>query len=379
MKYWLLKNTEKHIRGKKLKTTFIFFIFLIFTIIPVKSMDFMVTPILPENQRIGIRGYFDLLLEPGQEQDVYIIITNSSQDDITITIDIFTVSTNRNGIIDYSARGIIDDSIELNLDDIITIAEPNITIPGNSEVQVPITINIPDEPFDGVLLGSIFVLRGVTEEERTAAGMIVNQFAFATAIQLQVSEEPVDFHFELGEVSVQVTDWRASYIAEIHNKVPRMIGGAIVNARVFPLGLDTPIFVDTTRVSFAPNTVFPLTLIDRIGAGVAAGMYTIEVSIEYDDNTWTFSQDFEIIEEEAAFINENAIAPPDLGAEQFIIATEGNSPLFWILVSSAAAICIAGLVIVILLIRKRQRKKYNDLMKQRNAEKQNELLENLLG
>ena len=48
------------------------FIMTVFMSTPVMAMGFSVSPQLPENQRSGVTGFFDLLVTPGQAQDIFI-------------------------------------------------------------------------------------------------------------------------------------------------------------------------------------------------------------------------------------------------------------------------------------------------------------------
>ena len=77
------------------------------------------------------------------------------------------------------------------------------------------------------------------------------------------------------------------------------------------------------NVDFAPNTVFPLTMLDREGFGLFAGNYRAIITLEHEGQTWTFEEDFVITNTQALAINDGAlnrdrqgapIAPPGGGA-----------------------------------------------------------------
>ena len=274
------------------------------------SVGFSITPILPENQQ-NDSSFFDLLVYPGQVQDLVVLVHNESSDDIVVLVEAVTASTNRNGDVDYTSKqATMDETLQISLEDIITIPQTHYTIPANSDIPVSVRLNTPDQPFDGIILGSVRVLKEVTEEERAAAGMIVNQFAYVTAVRLAQSSNAsgIQPDFALGDVTAELVNHRASIVAQIRNPQPRLSSGASVTSTIYSKGSDNPIFeYNMQSVSFAPNSIFNLSFVDREGYGIEAGEYTAKISVEFRGETWDFEKDFVITAQEAAVVNENAV------------------------------------------------------------------------
>jgi hypothetical protein len=92
---------------------------------------------------------------------------------------------------------------------------------------------------------------------------------------------------------------------------------------VYQEGNPYPIFnIVGMNVDFAPNTVFPLTMLDREGFGLFAGNYTAIITLEHEGQTWHFEEDFVITNTQALAINDEALNRDRQGAP---IAPQGGS------------------------------------------------------
>jgi hypothetical protein len=181
-----------------------------------------------------------------------------------------------------------------------------ISIPPYSTVEVPVYVDIPDEGFDGMILGSIGVLLGMTDVEIEQAGMFVNRFQRIIAVRLQEHESSIDPDFVLGDVGAEVVNFRVSIVANIRNPQPRFVMGAIISAQVHSAYASSsePVYtVDSIRVDFAPNSFYPLVMSDA-GMVLYPGVYMVRVQVEHEDTTWVFAHVLDISEELADEINE---------------------------------------------------------------------------
>jgi len=275
------------------------------------SVGFSITPVLPENQQQNDSSFFDLLVSPGHKQDLVVVVHNESPDDIIVLVEAVTASTNRNGDVDYtSAKAVMDETLKIPLEDMISIPQTHYTVPADSNLPITVELNVPEQPFDGIVLGSIRVLKEITEEERAAGGMIVNQFAYVVAVRLAQSSNAGNIQpdFALGEVSAELVNHRASIVAQIRNPQPCLVSGAKITSTIYEKGSDQSIFsYDMKDVSFAPNSIFNLSFVDRAGYGIDAGDYIAKISVEHQGKTWNFERDFTITAQQAAVVNENAV------------------------------------------------------------------------
>ncbi|MCL2663149.1 MAG: DUF916 and DUF3324 domain-containing protein [Oscillospiraceae bacterium] len=327
------------------------------------SVGFSITPVLPENQQQNDSSFFDLLVYPGQEQNLVVMVHNESSESITVLVEAVTASTNRNGDIDYTSKSaVMDETLQTPLEEMITIPQTHYTIPADSSIPVSVKLNVPERPFDGIALGSIRVLKEVTEEERAAGGMIVNQFAYVVAVRLAQSRNAgnIEPDFALGDVTAELVNHRASIVAQIRNPKPVLISGTSITSVIYPKGSNQPVFrYDMPDVSFAPNSIFNLSFVDRAGYGIEAGEYTAKVSVEFQGETWDFEQDFIVTAQEAAVVNENAVNQQAQQSPR-TPGVAGGIPQ-WVIYTGATvlAIMFIGLLVLTVVVIKRNLKPIN--------------------
>ena len=312
---------------------------------------FSVDPIFTENQNPQTRGFFDVRVNPGERQELSINVSNSGDEDITVEISLNTVGTNRNGNIAYTTMGEADETMAFPFADIASlgIVGNEIMVPAGQTVTVPIYADIPAEGFDGVVLGSIVALLGITEEERAAAGMIVNRFANVVIVRLEGREVTGAPEFLLGDVAAGIVNHRGSVIAQVRNVRPMSVIGVEAAAQIYPVGSSDPIFARAgVSVDFAPNSIFNFSMVDQAGFGLHPGSYLARVQLEHDGMSWEFEQNFEILPQEAAAINETAL---NVQQQMPMGGAGGFSPLMMAAIGALAAICIAVAAIAVMKLK----------------------------
>jgi len=348
---------------RKLMTIAVIVIAAAMLCVPAAAMDFTVMPELPDNQRNNGNSFFDLKVYPGQEQDITIWVRNVSDKEITVLIELITASTNGSGGINYTSKSVaMDETLKYSFEDIASIPDSHYTIPAEGSINIPVSLAIPEDPFEGMILGSIRVLREVTEEERAAAGAIVNQYAYVTAVRLvqdEIAVEAIVPDFALADVTTQLVNYRAAITANVRNPMPIVIKEASASAKVFPKGESNAIFERTLPVvDFAPNSIFPFSLVDNEGYGIEAGDYTALITIEHKGEIWSFERDFTIAPQEAAAVNEGALN--QTGTQRPVSSGLANVSFempTWILVAIGLgiAILISMIVLIVVLLRNRAR------------------------
>ena len=314
------------------------------------ASGFSVSLNLPENQNPQTFSSFDLRVAPGQRQEISVSVHNPGEEDIVVEVSLFAVGTNRNGAIDYTSPGRIDQSAPHAFSDIATLpTDAYIRVPAGHVAAIPILLEIPPEGFEGTILGTVHLLLGITEEERAQAGMLVNRFAHAVAVRLQERDAAIEPDFALGEVSAQTVNLLPAIVAEIRNPVPCFALGAAASARIYPAGQSEPLFTADTYVDFAPSSVFEFTLLSMDGVSIADGEYLARVVVEHQGQAWEFYREFSVA------------APEDLQApaathvqQQAPYNPSGASPTpqVWVIIAAALALCALVAALAIWLKRR---------------------------
>ena len=327
--------------------------------------SFSVNPVLPENQRPESRGYFDLIVVPGQRQELVVEVSNSSDAAATMTLSLITVTTNRNGIVDYTAPGISDETLKNRFTDIAKLDKESITVPPHESMNVTISLTVPQQGFDGIILGAVQALKEITDEERASAGMIVNRYSYVLAIRLRQTDSPIDTEFLLGDVRTELVNHRAAIVADIRNPQPRLVMGVEASAQIFQKGNDAPVFdVSAASVDFAPNSIFPFSMVDRAGYGLRPGRYVALIQLAHEGKTWEFEHEFDIEEEEAAIVNGGALnqqAPQAPGGGLGSVFSGGSIPAWMLLAAGGGAVLLVLLIIMQIKSRRSNKRAYTIL------------------
>ncbi|MCL2247897.1 MAG: DUF916 and DUF3324 domain-containing protein [Oscillospiraceae bacterium] len=272
---------------------------------------FAVTPIYPENQVPETIGFFDLHVTPGMNQTIAISITNTVSEEVTVSTTTFTPTTNINAIIDYGAPGAPDETLVLDFAKIAVPERELTTLTPGETKELSINISIPDEGFEGIILGVIHTIKSITAKELAEAeetGGIISRYTFALPVRLQISYDEIEPQLLLGEISTRLVNHRAAVVVEIRNPLPRITRYVTGRADVFPYGKRKPTLTkEDIEIEFAPNSVFPMALVDEAGIGLSEGKYTVAVTLEHEGRVWEFIEDFEIQATEAHLINEGAL------------------------------------------------------------------------
>jgi len=318
--------------------------------VPVTAMDFHVKPEFPENQRQNDSTFFDLVVTPGQEQDLIFIISNVSDHDIAVVVEAITASTDRNGQINYATGGEMDESLKYFFENLVSLPQRNYEVPAQSSIEVMMNLRAPVEPFDGAILGSIRVLRDATAEEHDATGTPVSKFASVNAVRLVNREDAEDIpvNLALGEISAGLVGDKTSIVVPIRNTQPRIVQGASANAQIYPRGGNQPILeYSIDGLDFAPNAIFPLTIIDEEGNGITQGEYSVVIEIEHNGQFWNFKQDLRTTTQSAAEENKST----QNGIVRQVMQT--MPPWQWLAIAAVAIIIIVIVIMVIIITRRR--------------------------
>jgi len=326
---------------------------------------FSVMPVLPENQSPESLGSFNLDVKAGESQNLEILIENHSDDFITLEISIINPGTNRRGVIDYSQSGEMDKTLKASFSDIAhPSVDPIVTISAGETERFPIALEIPENGFDGVLLGAIRVLLLSSEGKAPQAEQDKDHTAHVIPVRLfQNRNTVITPRFELGDISFGLIAEVAAIEVKIRNPEPRFSVAATVDAQIFPTGGDTPIFTVTNlEVDFAPHSVYPLTFLDTAGFGIPAGDYIANIQVVFEGQSRNFEQSFHITPEDSIAVNSSAINQLSPPRQPLDNATLSNM-ILWV-ISGAVGITIILCIVVIALVKAKAKRRFYPFRKE---------------
>lgn len=314
-----------------------------------EGANFSVTPLYPDRQEQQNLGYFNLTVQPGETLELSVLVTNSGTEDITTFVEAVPASTNRNGIIHYEKDSVFDETLKINFSDITDVSSSEVTIPTGQTREVPFTIRVPAEPFEGAVMGAVRVLKKPNQSAE-ASGManITNQFSYLIGVVLRESEGIIAPAFDMTNVKLESVNYKAAVVNYIRNPMPESFDKISVDAQIFAEGSSEPLLKDTKEdVRMAPNSVFEFTLVDQNTAAFAPGNYVSRVHLEREGQTWDFEVAFTVDAAVADAVNENTIVDTLPAAET---AAEASSLPVWAIVLISVGGVLLLLVIILVLL-----------------------------
>lgn len=307
------------------------------------DVGFSVFAQLPENQLDSGVSYFDLHMEPGSEQILEVIVTNTSPDPIEIDVMAITASTNRNGIIDYKTPGIQDSSMKIAFSDIATPTENTLQISGNASQVAKIQLAMPEESYDGVILGGLLFQKSLTpsevssvESEGEGGTIIQNRYNYIIGVELSETDVQISPDFEMVSAAPTLTNYQKSITSTIRNKSPMIIKDMQISAKISQEG-QTEVLLENAieNANMAPNSVFPFP-VELGDSELNPGKYVSRVHLEWEGQVWDFEMPFEISGEEVSSWAEEAVSD------------KSSSMPTWAYILIGLAILIVVLLLVIL-------------------------------
>lgn len=317
----------------------------------------------PDNQIKKDLGYFKLQMNPGQNQQISIALSNPGTEKVTIDVKSNGAKTNQNGVIEYGESSIENDpSLQFDFNDIVTGPESIELAPGETK-NLDLTIKMPETGFDGVIAGGIQLMRadqnGTTSNE--GGSKIINQYAYVVGVVLQESENQLKPDLELNSVKAGQSNYRNAIFINFSNVIAAYLDDMTVEVQITAKGKDTVLYDrKQTAMRMAPNSFidFPVSM---NGERMVAGDYVANILVTAGDQKWSWTEDFKISDQDANKFNER-----DVG----LVQEKGLDWKLILLIVAAVLAIIILIFVIIMILRKKKQQKELALKKERRKKKQ---------
>lgn len=328
------------------------------------GIGFYVRAVIPENQIDDSLSYFDLRMNPGQQQTLEIEIVNEGDETLTLSLDAISASTNRNGVIDYKTPGVQDESLATPFSGLAALEEDAIQVAPHSTRTVRFTVDMPQDSYDGVILGGILLTKENAEAPTAVAAgegsgggaAIQNIYSYVIGVKLTETDAPVAPDFELVSAEAGVVNYDAAVVHGIRNKEAVIVKGITLDVEVYRDGQAEPVAsYQKSDVDMAPNSLMELGVglaqnADGSAGALEPGDYTSNVTLTYGGETWNFTKTFRVGQETVDAVNDQTV-PTTAPAQA------GGFPLWIILV--VAGLLLVILLLLVLLLRRRKEEEEN--------------------
>ena len=292
----------------------------------------------PEGQR-GDKPYIDLLMDPGQRQEVTLEVRNLSNVERVLLLEVGTATTSSSGVVSYCPDQVAqpDSTLLFPMEDLVMTPERVVLEPGETK-QLLLTIQMPELLFEGVLAGGISISPQFDSEQdvEEVEGMVRNFFAITIPILLRQMESEVHPQLQLNSVTAGHRNSRNAVIINLQNIKPMFINEAVAIVQVSRTGEPNDFWTIPWEGQIAPNSTFNL-YVPLGGYEFAGGEYQVEVEFFASNGMWNFTDSFILTEEEAQILNEEDV-------EQ----TEASTP-WWIflLIGAASLVLLFAIILVV--------------------------------
>ncbi|MEB6070041.1 DUF916 and DUF3324 domain-containing protein [Enterococcus faecalis] len=259
------------------------------------DMAYSVKANLPENQRNNEHTYFDLFMQPKQKQTISITFENHSENPIELEVNYQSAQTNDNGVIDYKGtKEKKDSSLAYDLKELIT-GDQTVKLNSKEKKEVPYTITMPEQKFEGILLGGFHIHKKDIEASTNQKVQIKNDYSYVIGLQVTETEKKVAPELKLNTVEPGLNNYRTTLFANLQNMTATMITDMTVTAEVYKEN-GTEVLHKTVKnnQSMAPNSNynFPISWDNQ---AFQPGKYNLKLNaVDKVGHKWSFHKEFEI-------------------------------------------------------------------------------------
>ncbi|MGM0258148.1 MULTISPECIES: DUF916 and DUF3324 domain-containing protein [unclassified Enterococcus] len=337
-------------RHKQITQSGLWLLVILFLFLPISAqaeetaLNTHVTPLFPESQVDEGKGYYELLLAPGQKETLQLKVGNSSSEPINVQVTPHTAYTNTLGNVEYGKDAEeADPTLVHSLDELMTPSEV-ITLAGKETKVIDIPLQMPKDAFEGYLAGGLRITEVKEEEESEAPEgegvAIKNEFAHVVGVVVSNTRDSVQPELELLDVFADQLNYRNVISATLQNFTPTFVNQLAVEATVKRAGESDVLYkASKEKMQMAPNSNFnfPISL---EGDRFRSGNYVLELTAKSGDNEWSWTREFTIEADEARKLNR----------EDVTIDTSTN---WWMIGSIGLISLLVGLVFYLILKRKK--------------------------
>lgn len=294
---------------------------------------------MPENSTKPDAGYYDLMMKPGQEQDLVIHFSNNMDKPITIESSINGAKTNRNGLVEYGESSIENDSsLKVDFKEIVKGPE-KVTLKAKETKDVTYKVKMPKDKYDGVIVGGLQFVKEM-DNDKAEGTQIINRYAYVVPIMLRETEVTLSPDLTFNQMKATSENGRNSILLNFSNTVSTFVKDMAVDVSITKKGSSEVLYSrKQNAMVMAPNSFMDF-YISLNGDKMVAGKYTANILITGSDKEWKWEEEFTITDKEAKTFNEQDVNLDD------------ESDVNWPMILIIGAVVI-GIGVIFFLINKK--------------------------
>lgn len=279
------------------------------------ELNFSVRTITPESQFGDDKGYFDVELQPGETEELTLVVKNVRNIPIDLSITAHTAYTNINGVVEYGGEtDQPDPTLKVEMKDLLDVEDEPIRLEAGEEKRIVTTLTMPQDEVEGLLAGGLQLSEVAQEEEDSEdKGMqIINSFSYVIGVVASNDRtQTIVPELALLDVFADQINYRNAFSATIQNFLPTFVNELSVEASIRREGSDTILYrASEEMMQMAPNSNFnfPISL---NGERFRSGTYVLNMTARSGEHEWTWEETFDVTADEARRLNQSDVSVKD--------------------------------------------------------------------
>jgi len=281
------------------------------------ELNFSVRTMTPESQFGDDKGYFDVELQPGETEELTLVVKNVRNIPIDLSITAHTAYTNINGVVEYGGEtDQPDPTLKVEMKDLLDVEDEPIRLEAGEEKRIVTTLTMPQDEVEGLLAGGLQLSEVAQEEEEEDSedkGMqIINSFSYVIGVVASNDRtQTIVPELALLDVFADQINYRNAFSATIQNFLPTFVNELSVEAAIRREGSDTILYrASEEMMQMAPNSNFnfPISL---NGERFRSGTYVLNMTARSGEHEWTWEETFDVTADEARRLNQSDVSVKD--------------------------------------------------------------------
>lgn len=308
--------------------------------------------VLDEQGQVDPKGYFDVVLNPGAKKVINLKIRNTSTEGANFSLHINPGVTGDSGRIVYNKRKQkIDQAALFDVRKQVTIPQNKYYIPAHTQKTIPVTVNMPNVVYDGLVLGGLELNRlddNDGGQTATQSG-VVSKISYQIPLQIQQQKQNLVGTVEYLKTTAKNSAGLPVFAIALRNPVAATLQDVTFTTNIFKDQVEI-LAQKFNDIEIAPTGDFTLKLHpgeDKIDPG----NYRVQIKGTLNGQTkWEFDRKFTISGKKAANINQNSV----------YLQKKSNPWMIVAIVAGVLSLLTAVAVLVLVVRSRRERGNKNE-------------------
>lgn len=247
------------------------------------TMNYAVTPQLPDNQVDKTNGFFNIKLAAGEKQTLHVSVTNSSSKAITLNVQAGTAGTSQGGVVDNTLTGNDAKRAPYRADLLLKPSQTTIKVPANQTLDLPVDFTMPKDKVSGLIAGGLKFSQVDDNHAQTQQTTLQSKVAYVLAFMARQTETLPDPHLRYGGSKATQVDGQNAVQLQLNNDTGTFVNRLEVDATVLDPQNKKVVRLRQSMMQMAPTSTLNLPVL-LTGKSLKSGTYHVKTTTYYSQN-----------------------------------------------------------------------------------------------